>query len=346
MALRAPRLALAPALLVVATLASPAAAQTSPADQALGTALFKDGRALLAAGKIDEACPKLAQSYALDPGLGTLLNLAVCHEKQGKIASAWGELNAAKDLAARTKEEARFKFASEQASVLEARLARLVVHPVGPAEGLSLHLDGRDVGTAGFGTAMPLDPGDHRVEITAPGKRAFSMIVKLDPGPSSKTIDVPVLVDDSAPPPVVAPAPAAAPPIVAPAPAPALPPPAVTETASRSTPRFAAGLAVGGLGLAGIAVGAYFGAHTFQQKSAIGTHCTPSGDCDQTGFTLQQDAHSSATISTIAVAAGLVAVAGGVVLIVTSRSSAPAKSAWITPAVGPSTAGLQAGATW
>src|SRR5688572_10857098 len=57
--------------------------------RAAAEALFREGRRLLGAGQVDAACEKLAQSQKLDPSGGTLMNLADCHERQGKTASAW-----------------------------------------------------------------------------------------------------------------------------------------------------------------------------------------------------------------------------------------------------------------
>src|SRR5271154_3787145 len=71
--------------------ATAAADEPSPANTVLAETLFREGKELMAAKQFDAACPKLAESNRLDPGIGTLLALALCHEGEGRIASAWIE---------------------------------------------------------------------------------------------------------------------------------------------------------------------------------------------------------------------------------------------------------------
>ena len=106
------------ALLTPLTASRVAHAQNA-SSQAAAQALFDEARSLMNAGKFAEACPKFAESERLDPGAGTLLNLANCYEKGGQTASAWvtfKDAAAAADVKHRTDWSQR---ARERATALE-----------------------------------------------------------------------------------------------------------------------------------------------------------------------------------------------------------------------------------
>src|ERR1051325_10993105 len=86
----------------VALTSRPSLAQS--ADAVTAEALFQQGRDLLRSGQAALACPKLAESYRLDPATGTLMALAMCHEAENKLASAWAEFS---DTASRAKIDGR-----------------------------------------------------------------------------------------------------------------------------------------------------------------------------------------------------------------------------------------------
>src|SRR5262245_2576555 len=73
---------------------SPAAAQPADAQR-----LFDDGRRLLAAGKLAEACAAFDASERLDPRPTTELNAAACHERSGELATAWAAYQDAERMA-------------------------------------------------------------------------------------------------------------------------------------------------------------------------------------------------------------------------------------------------------
>jgi hypothetical protein len=175
--------------------AIPAAAQDSNA--ALAESLFREGKHLSAAHKYAEACPKFAGSYKLDPGLGTLLNLATCHEAEGKTASAWAEFSEASSRARRDADNDRAQLAEEHVRSLEPKLAHIsIALAPGPAlAGLVIKFDGRELSSAALGVQIPVDPGQHQVEATAPGKQGYALGVEA-PGPAgSTTVTVPRLQD-------------------------------------------------------------------------------------------------------------------------------------------------------
>src|SRR4051812_8772615 len=95
-----------------------ARARAEPSSSAFAEALFREGKHLLSAGKLDEACPKLEESQRLDPKPGTLINLAYCHERQGRAATAWGEYAEGGPLAARAKNKAMESFARDRMAIV------------------------------------------------------------------------------------------------------------------------------------------------------------------------------------------------------------------------------------
>jgi hypothetical protein len=165
--------------------ASPAGAQSPPAPppnqtgssssptdaRALAEMLFFTGRGLMEAGRYPEACAKLGESYRLDAASGTLLNLAVCNEKIGKIASAWGEYRDALAEARRMNRPDREALASDHIKVIEPDLPFLTITVpphVRAIRGLEIMRNGIPIQGAGWDTELPVDPGDVEIVERAP----------------------------------------------------------------------------------------------------------------------------------------------------------------------------------
>jgi len=189
----------------------PASAQ-SASERAAAQALFDEGRTLMGAGKLAEACPKLEESNRLDPSIGAQFNLAACYERAGKTASAWAMYL---EVAAATKklgESDREKVARERAQALEPTLAKLsiVVPEQNRVEGMQIKRDNVEVGRAVWGMSAPVDPGDIVVTASAPGKKPWTGQVSVEAGGSAQ-IEVPPLEDGPPEPAAGAPGAAAAP---------------------------------------------------------------------------------------------------------------------------------------
>lgn len=140
--------------------AQPAAARAD--DVAVAQALFDEAMALKAKEEWAAACPKFASSYKLDPALGTLLNLANCYEKIGKVASAWARWEEAYQWATKNGDD-RAEYAMKNRDALVPRLPKLRIVVTNPVPALSIEQDTSKVTDAMYGTALPVDPGEHSV---------------------------------------------------------------------------------------------------------------------------------------------------------------------------------------
>ncbi len=155
---------------LVASSAATAHAQGAD-DKAIAETLFSQGKALLNQGKYDEACPKLAESLRLDTGIGTMMYLAECYERSGKLASAWAQWREAQESSKRAG-DAREKLTKGRAEQLEPRLSRvsISVSPDADVPGLSVTRDGHEIGRAAWGVEAPIDAGKHVFRATAPDR--------------------------------------------------------------------------------------------------------------------------------------------------------------------------------
>jgi hypothetical protein len=171
------------------------AAQSSGAEVALAEVLYRQGRQLMADGKVSEACPKFAESYRLDAATGTLLNLAACHEAEHKLATAWLEYSEAVTLARRDKREDRIRFAQDRLASIEPKLSHLTVVVATDAETpeLEIQVDKVAVRRAAWGVPAPVDPGSHTVEARASGRKAWTKEITVGQEPVNVTVTVPAL---------------------------------------------------------------------------------------------------------------------------------------------------------
>jgi tetratricopeptide (TPR) repeat protein len=65
----------------------------SASDEAAADALFEEGVLLRNTGDHAAACDRFERSQSLDPALGTLQNIGMCLQKQGKLVAALGRFS-------------------------------------------------------------------------------------------------------------------------------------------------------------------------------------------------------------------------------------------------------------
>ena len=320
--------------------------EPSTENRALAEVLFREAKALSDAQQFDQGCPKFQESHRLDPKPGTILNLAVCHEKQGKTASAWLDYIEAASFAARAGQKDREAFAKEQAAKLEKMLPRLVVRVPVTTPGLIVKLDSAPLSDAAWGSLAPINPGNHSLEATASGYQGWSKTITIENAPGDIEVIVPKLEPDVVEKPK--------PELSSGGPktdgqekpkkdVPPIPPP----KSSFNKPLWI-GVGLGGVGLAGMIIGTAFGVQTLNLRDAGNAECGPAPletYCTKMGLDLQAQAASAAPISTIGFVVGGVGLGAGAALVLLGlRQGAPAPSrAWVLPHVDRTGAGIAAG---
>lgn len=189
--------------------ASTARAQPQPQPQPAGPdadAIYEEGRTLMAADKIAEACIAFQRSQKLAPSAPTLFALATCREKLGQLATArrlFLEVEQ-QTRAASDAEAAQFhKLAVERAAKLEPRVPKLTINVPDRSRrsGLDILRDREIVPVEKWNSPQPVDGGAYTITARAPGVKEWSTRVTLAAEADARTIDVPELQPDMPPPP-------------------------------------------------------------------------------------------------------------------------------------------------
>lgn len=274
--------------------------QVSADNAAAAEALFNQGRTLAEKGNYAEACPKFAESQKLDPASGTLMNLGDCYEKVGKFASAWATYREAIAESNKVGNKQRERDAKTLADRVEPKLSYLTIRvpDASVVPGLAIKRDDLPVDRAQWGTAIPTDPGEHRVVAEAPGHSPWT--ARVDVGQAARReVQVPPLE---------------------------VLPEAPEE--DRGKGQRTLGFIVGGVGLAGVAVGGVFGLLAINQRSqAKDLGCTDVDCATPEAKSKNDSALTSANVSTVAFIAGGVVAGAGLMLVLTAPGRAPSPAA-------------------
>lgn len=314
------RRALAPLTFALLLTAAPAAAGAG--DAASAATLFRDGREAAKRGDYTTACAKLEESYRLDAAVGTLLNVADCEEHLGKIASAWQRYQQAVEQLPPS--DRRGTIAKQRAQKLEKRLPHLTVtlEKTAPA-GTKVRRGEVELGAGSLGTALPVDPGTYKVTVTAPERedRSFEITVREQDAGQIEVSPGKALPKSEARPTTG---------------------PSASPTTGGMSPLRVTGLAMGGVGVAGLAVGLATGL-VLQSKHTIITENCPDHRCNQVGFDAVTSGKPLLPLNAAAFIGGGVLTAAGIALVIVGKSDATS-SAW-PPTVSITLAPFGAGAS-
>ena len=296
-------------LLVSAVVATSTAAHAQGRDPSAAEALFRSAREAMARGDFAAACSRFAESHRLDPAPGTLLNVAQCEEKDGKLATSFAHVTEA--LEGLPKDDFRVPYARERLAALEPRLPTITVTLANDSAGAHVIRDEVVLRDGSFGVPLPLDPGPHVLVVRAEGRLDARQEITLSEGqrlslvlragsPTGGTRDV--------------------------------------DPAGRRRTLALGAFALGGVGIVtGIVTGILFA----NAASSYRDRCNASG-CDDEGLSAASRAKTLDVVSPIAFGVGALGIGAGTYLFLTSKRATPRSTGAIDvrPHVSPALTGL------
>jgi hypothetical protein len=290
-----PVIALSAALLAASSpcLGAAPTKHAAPAPDARVTeaqASFDQARALVKQGRVAEACPLFEKSERLDPGLGTEFNLADCHERLGRLASAHRLFTHVADRAHATAQDQRARIARARAAAIVPRLSKLVIRvPGGRVSGLRVERDGAELPSAEWNMPVPVDPGQHRVRAWGPGIGEWATQVAVTTEGVVHEVVIPVSDE-----------------------------PAFFDPLHRKL-----GLVAAGVGVVGVSLGTFFGVRAITKKNEAERAGCDGPNCDSQSAEIREEARSAGNLATLTMSIGAAGLATGAVLLWVVSDSEP-----------------------
>jgi hypothetical protein len=262
-----------------------------------------------------KACAAFEASYEIEPRAGTSINIGLCRERLGQLASAW---NAFKEALRRVKDPAKKKLALEKMAAIEPKLSYLTISVADIVRAPTITLDGKRVDQGALGIRFPIDGGRHVIKATGGGHTAWRKTIEIRSSGDDKRVVVP----EAPTAPKTGPDPAQDDPTVA---------------GPVFTPRRKAAVVLGVLGVAAAGGGIAFGhAGAILERHAFELCPDPAVSCDHAGSANSElgRARANALYANISYGvAGALAITG-IVLWVTGRSEHNEDRIAIVPYLG------------
>lgn len=317
--------------LITATGPVAAQEQEDPAVIATARELAIAGVKLAQADRCPDAVPKLERAEKLHHSPIVLTRLGDCYIKLGQLIAGIESLRSVlREPLPENPSEALQSAYTEASALVEAtkpKLAKLTIKVRGLEAGddtdvVDLRIDDKSMPSALLGTAQVSDPGDHRVDVSAPGYLAShatvtiapggseSLEMKLEPDPNAKQLQNAQLL---------------------PPPAPQVPDASTFVAAPAvSSPNHLPAYITWGLSAAMLGVGVGFGFAAMENQSVLEDRC-PDKVCPQELADLIDTSRTNAMISTIGIGAGLGGAALGALLFWLESGGSPDRD----PIAGP-----------
>jgi hypothetical protein len=313
------------------------AGEPAAADVASAKRLFNEATALESRGQWPEAADKLREAIGIKETPGLRYHLAYAEEHMGQLVEALSDYDrAAVLLEAGAQAPDVAKLVGPARDRVRERTPTLLLRLPPNVAQAKLTVDERPVVTASLQQPIPLNPGAHRLVLTAPGHEALTLDVRMSEG-ERQTLDAELTPRRSAAPGSAAPSVAAAAPSALPSESPSAEPETAERPAQASGGTLRTVVLASEAGIAVAALGVGIGymlrknadedrvANAQRDVDESSTNCntpTPSPACRELAEAID-DSNRSRRVSNIAFVTAGVAAAAAVVTFVVWPARSP-----------------------